>query len=104
MIITEDKVNGTFTARIHIGEWITWKARLDYKDKPGIKIEYFSEGEQIIWNWISPKWWWAFNSNQLERELEEFINEGMDKATKKRTALAEANKLGQRAKNLFQDE
>lgn len=105
MIITEESKYGFFTAAVRDGEYVKWKGQLDWDDKnPGLRVEYFLEGEKILYHRIEKKWWWKLIGNHIEDELQEFVKQGMKKASQIRNDRAEAAQMAQEAKIFFKDE
>lgn len=108
MLITEDKIGETFTAKVREGEYIKWRGQLDWNDKnPGLRLEYWFGGEKIAFNRVEEKWWWKFaggHRNQLEKELQWFLEWGMNRATEIRNANAKSAEMAADANAFFKDE
>ena len=106
MIITEDEKHiGDFKARVKDGESIRVRPQLDWNDKnAGLTMEYWLGEERILSRRIEKKWYWYFMPNALEREVQEFYNDGMKRAVYIKDARLQSLKMVTIAKNLYQDE
>ena len=106
MTITEDdKFTGVFRAQVRQGEYILFRGQLDWNDKnAGLRLEYWLEGEKILYRRTEERWWWRFVGNPLERELEDFMHDGMNRATEIRTAQKKSADMANAARILFKDQ